>query len=104
LEGADNVLRARDDLSGHDNSNALWGFAIRSAQELEGMPRDRLDDPVLFRLFRMGLFDWTGPSKVVDAVVQSIRYAATTGSRLLRRILLVEEKVFPFSVRMLIAD
>ena len=38
------------------NDDALWGYAIRSAKVL-ARERTQLNDPVLYRLLHMGVFD-----------------------------------------------
>ena len=85
--------RERDCLSDCDSDDALWGFAIRSSSELEKTTLDRVDDPVLDRLFRMGFFDWPGKGKLLGGVLRGIRYSSVLAFRLLGRILQWEQKV-----------
>ena len=87
------VYWVNDDLSDCPNEDALWGFAARASGELEKTPREKVDDPVLYRLFRMGLFDWPGKKMLQEGVSLGVRFAAVVASRLFARILGVEEKV-----------
>jgi len=87
------ALWANDSLSECRNEDALWGFAIRASGELEKTSQEEVDDLVLYRLFRMGLFDWPGKSQLQEVVSQGVRFAAVVATRLFARILGMEEKV-----------
>ena len=92
----DEAARAQwtlDSLPECHNDDALWGFAIRSSVELEKTPIYCMDDPVLYRLFRIGLFDWPGKGRLQGGVLRGIRYTSVVASRLFGRILRWEQKV-----------
>ena len=87
------ALWANDDLSECRNEDALWGYAIRASGELEKTSREAVDDPVLYRLFRMGLFSWSGENRLQEVVSQGVQFATVVATRLFARILGMEEKV-----------
>ena len=82
-----------DTLPNISNVDALWGFAIRAQQEMTVVSEEDVDDPVVLRLLRMGIFDWKDPDVYTDAEVNAGRYMASLGLRLLKRILALEKKV-----------
>ena len=70
--------------------DALWGYTVRLHSIVQRMDRAKLNDPVLYRLLRMGVYDAEGrKGEVADAV----RLSTATSSRLLDRILAVQEQV-----------
>jgi hypothetical protein len=79
-----------DQLMECSDRDALWGYAVRLHSVLQRMDRPLLHDPVLFRLLQMGTYD--GPSHCRDHV-SAIRLSTVTSSRLLDRILAVQEQV-----------
>ena len=84
---------ANDSLSECNHEDALWGFAIRASEELEKTLQTQVDDLVLYRLFHMGLFNWSGKNKLQEMASQGVRFAAVVATRLFARILRMEEKV-----------
>src|SRR6267378_2343725 len=99
LKGADaedvttRVLWANDDLSECHNEDALWGYTIHASGELEKTSREAVDDLVLYCLFCMGLFDWSGENRLQEVVSQGVQFATVVATRLFARILGMEEKV-----------
>ena len=68
------------------NDDALWGYMLRASEEIRLRDPQVRMDPVLYRLFRMGINDWSGENKRMSASIQSMRFATAMGSRLLLRI------------------
>ena len=54
---------------------------------------DELNDPVLRRLLRMGIFDWRNDGTRLHQATQAIRHGTAIGTRILGRVLEVERKV-----------
>ena len=73
---------AKDHLPEAHNDDALWGYCIRIQEELRLRDEDTFDDPILYRLFRMGIEDWTGENQRKDQSTQAMRFAVALGSRL----------------------
>jgi len=61
--------------------------------ELEETTKEKVEDPVLYHLFRMGLFDWPGRRMLQEGVSLGVRFATVVTTRLFARILGLEEKV-----------
>ena len=53
----------------------------------------QVDDLVLYHLFHMGLFDWSGKNKLQEMAAHGMRFAAVVATRLFTCILGMEEKV-----------
>ena len=77
------------------NDDALWAYTIRCAGELRRMQGKSVLDPVMFRLFKMGIFDWEKPDDRLAQSVAPMRHATTLGMRLFQRIVVVEQEVSP---------
>ena len=93
--GNDAANKARwnsDALPECHNDDAMWGFAIRSSEVLE-RERGKINDPVLYRLFRIGVFDQQGVNQLQNQALQAVRWASATCIRLFQRILRVETQV-----------
>ena len=84
---------ANNDLSECHNEDALWGYAICASGELEETTKEKVEDPVLYCLFRTGLFDWPGRRMLQEGVSLGVRFATVVTTRLFARILGLEEKV-----------
>jgi hypothetical protein len=89
----DESIWHRDTLGEAHHDDALWGFAVRAAEEFRLHSPQQWNDPVLHRLFLMGTRDWTNPDKRQPQATQGIRFATVMGSRLLPRILAIEGMV-----------
>ena len=63
------------------NDNALWAFVMRSSEELRMMDHQRLNDPALLRLLRMGIFDWDGTDKLLNQAQQAVQLGTATSTR-----------------------
>ena len=55
----------RDALFELHNDDALWAYMIRALEEFRETPAVRYNNPVLLRLLRMGIFDWSGQDKTL---------------------------------------
>ena len=82
----------RDSLPECHNDDATWGFAIRSSEVLE-REKGKINDPVLYRLLRMGVLDQQGVNEFQNQARQAVRWASATCVRLFQRILKVETQV-----------
>ena len=82
----------RDVLQECYNDDALWGYMIRLADELKSKTLE-VDDPVLKRLLRMGIFDWEGEDKRLHQATQAIRHSTALSGRILAQVLELETKV-----------
>ena len=89
----------RDTLDECHNDDTLWGYAIRSSEELRKTTPEELGDPVLWRLMQMGTFDWASPDHLDESSLCAIRYSSVMAAWLIGRILHLEQKVSgqPFS-------
>ena len=72
------------------NNNALWGFAVRAYEGVRVRSADQWDDPVLLCLMQMGSLDWVHPDFHGNQLMQGIRFATAMGSRLHKRIRVME--------------
>jgi len=86
----------RDALPELHYNDALWGFAIRSSEVLQ-REQQHINDPVLYRLLRMGIFDWTGVNNLQSQAMQAVRWASATSVRILERVFKLERKVWLFA-------
>jgi len=85
------------------NDDAIHVYQIRMSEELRMMDLAHLNDPVLKRLLDMGCFDWKSPNSVLGPG-NGIAYSAVVASRLLPRLLEVEDKVRHLAVQPLFSD
>ena len=77
-------------------SDQLWAYAIRAHDELRLLEADQygpVDDPVLVRLFQLGLYDWKGLDSRSDEETVSMRQATTLAMRMMKRTLRLEQQV-----------
>ena len=63
------------------NNDALWAFAMRASEELRMLDRMCLNDDALYRLLRMGIFDWKKPDNLMNQSQQVIRWSVATSTR-----------------------
>ena len=78
------------------NDDALWAYMIRVSEELDlndFLTSDRINDKVLRRLLKMGVWDWTGDHQVLNQTVPAMRHSTAMVSRVLVRLLNLEKKV-----------
>ena len=85
------------------NDDAIHAYQIRMSEELWILDLARVNDPVLKRLLDMGCFDWKSPNSV-SGPGNGIAYSAVVASRLLPRLLEVEDKVRHLAVQPLFGD
>ena len=70
----------------------------RASEELRVEWKDTLNNPVLYNLLRMGIFDWKGRNVQAPAAVPGMRLVTAFTTRLLPRILELEKKVLEESL------
>jgi hypothetical protein len=85
------------------NDDALWAYSIRASQQVLNLDEERVQDPTLVRLLDIGVHDWhgseehlysmTGKDNLRNHCVRALRHSALVGSRLLPRLLDLEDKV-----------
>jgi len=80
------------------NDDVIHAYRIRMSEELRTMDLARVNDPVLKRLLDMGCFNWKSPNSV-SGPRNGITYSAVVASRLLPRLLEVEDKVRHLAVQ-----
>jgi len=85
------------------NNNTIHAYRIQLSEELRMMDLAHLRDPVLKRLLDMGCYDWKSPNSV-SGPGNSIAYSAVVASRLLPRLLELEDKVRHLAVQPLFSD
>ena len=61
----------------HDNT--LWLWAIKSAHVFMEWRTKGIMDPVLHRLFTMGLFNWTGEDDRLHQTTPAMRHSTVMG-------------------------
>ena len=71
----------QDDMPELHNDDALWAFAMRASEELRMLDRMRLNDDALYRLLRMGIFDWKGNDELLNQSQQAMRWSMATYTR-----------------------
>ena len=71
----------QDDMAELHNDDALWAFSMRASEELRMLDRMRLNDDVLYRLLRMGIFDWKKPDELLHQSQQAVRWGVATSTR-----------------------
>ena len=97
-----NVLQWHNDhLPELHNDDALWGFTLRASEEVRiNRIQGSLMDPVLLHLFNMGIDQWTSPDHRTNSSIQVMRHGTVMASRLLDRILILENEVRVSLVRL----
>ena len=75
------------------NDDALWAYMMRASEEFFLMRWDDVNDLVLRRLMRMGIFDWDGEDTRLHQATQAIRHGTAMSTRIVGRVLQVESKV-----------
>ena len=76
------------------NNNTLWGFTLRAMEEVRiNVQQGALDDPVLLRLFHMGIGYCVQPDHCSKASVHAMHHGIAMASRLLDRVLILENEV-----------
>jgi len=74
------------------NDDAIHVYRIRLSEQIRFMDLARIRDPVLMRLLNMGTFDWKPPNSIAGPI-QGMSYSAVLMSRILPRVLDLEDKV-----------
>ena len=78
---AEEACWKQDDMPELHNDNALWAFAMRASEELRMLDRMCLNNDALYRLLRMGIFDWEKPNELLKQSLQAVRWSAATSTR-----------------------
>ena len=63
--------------------DALWLYSIRNSEVLRLWDSDAIWDPVLYRLFHMGIFDWSEADRKGPKSTRAMRHATSLVSCLL---------------------
>ena len=71
----------------------MWVYMCRASEELRVEWKGVLNDPVLYNLLRMGIFDWKGANVRPNASIPAMRFSTALATQLLPRILELEKKV-----------
>ena len=82
----------RDFLPEYHNNDTLWGYAVRNSDVLH-QERGSINDPVLFNLLRMGIYDWRGVNTLQNQAIQAVRWSSATIMRVLQRVFRLEKQV-----------
>ena len=82
----------RDVLPKCHNDNTLWGYVIRNSDVLH-QERESVNDPVLFNLLRMGIYDWREVNALQNQAVQAVRWSSAMIMRVLQRVFKLEKQV-----------
>ena len=67
--------------------DVLWLYSIRNSEVLCLWDSDAIRDPVLYRLFYMGIFDWSEADRKGPESTRAMRHAMSLVSCLLDRIM-----------------
>ena len=67
--------------------DVLWLYSIRNSEVLRLWESDAVNDPVLYQLFHMGIFDWSEADRKGPESTRAMRHATSMASCLLDRIL-----------------
>ena len=86
----------------HDD--ALFGYMLRESSDYETTDWNVVNDPVIHRLLRMGIYDWQDPDKELHQAKRAIRFSTALSSRILKRVLTVEQKVSDLSIGLIKSD
>jgi len=77
-------------------ADELWAYNIRAHDEfrlLEANEYGPVNDAVLLRLFKLGLYDWKGLDDRSADKAEAMRLSSTMAMRMMQRILLCEKQV-----------
>ena len=69
------------------NNNALWAFACRMLSDFDNWKFTNCNDPVMIRLFHMGLFDWKDEDNRLHQTTQAMRHGTVLAGCLFQRLL-----------------
>jgi hypothetical protein len=74
----------------------LWASVAREWEILKKVPKEAINDPVLDRALKIGILDWTGENVRQHQATQAMRHGTVVGSRLLAKIIALEQRVRSF--------
>ena len=77
------------------NDNALWAYACRMSSDFDIWRVADRNDPVMTRLFRMGLYDWKDIDNRLHQTTSAMRHAMVLSGCLFQRLLEIREQVGP---------
>jgi hypothetical protein len=78
------------------NDDFLWASAAREWEILKKVPKSTINDPVLTRALDIGILDWTDENVRQVQSTQAMRHGTVVGSRLLAKIIALEQRVRSF--------
>ena len=77
------------------NDDALWAYACRMSSDFDNWRVADRNDPVMIRLFRMGLYDWKDVDNHLNQTTPAMCHATVLSGRLFQRLLEIREQVGP---------
>ena len=86
------ALWERDVLPKCHNNDTLWGYAIHNSDVLH-QERESVNNPVLFNLLHMGIYNWRGVNALQNQAVQAVRWSSATIMRVLQCVFKLEKQV-----------
>ena len=64
------------------NNDTLWYWIAKASHEFMEWRGKGVMDPVLHRIFAMGLFDWMAPNNCLNQTTPAMRHAMVMGTKL----------------------
>ena len=64
------------------NDDTLWFWATKASHEFMEWRGRGVTDPVLHRIFTMGLFDWLAPNNRLNQMTPAMRHVTVMGIKL----------------------
>ena len=89
------ACRQSDVFTDLHNDDALWAYACRMSSDFDNWRVADRNDPVMIRLFRMGLYDWKDVDNRLNQTTLAMRHATVLSGRLFQRLLEIREQVGP---------
>ena len=86
----------RDSFPELHSDDFLWASVAREWEILKQVPNETINDPVLDRALKIGILDWTGENIRQPQSTQAMRHGTVVGSRLLVKIIALEQRVRSF--------
>ena len=69
------------------NDDALWAYACRMSSDFDNWKFADRNDPVMIRLFCMGLFDWKDVNNRLHQTTQVMHHGTVLSGRIFQRLL-----------------
>ena len=77
------------------NNDALWAYACRMSSDFDGWKLADHNNPVMIRLFCMGLFVWKDVDNCLHQTTQAMRHGMVLSGRIFQRLLEIHNQVGP---------